>query len=71
MAVDACGFCSSARGRRPRMQATIIHTSLLRIVMSEPLPQATVDAIQAACAHWTAKLAGRELTSDTLWSVVL
>ncbi|EFJ45201.1 hypothetical protein VOLCADRAFT_106011 [Volvox carteri f. nagariensis] len=51
------------------VKATIIHSSLLRIVSSRPLGPAAVDAVSEACRHWTAKLRGTLYTPRTLWFI--
>eukprot|EP00983_Pelagomonas_calceolata_P108105 1159418-Pelagomonas_calceolata.AAC.6 len=51
------------------MQAKIIHSSLLRIVMSPQLPPLLVQAIQERCDEWSRKLAGKTLTGSLLWWV--
>ncbi|GLI59704.1 hypothetical protein VaNZ11_001649 [Volvox africanus] len=50
-------------------QASIIHSSLLRIVSPRPLGRPAVDAISAACRRWTAKLRGTRYSPKTLWFI--
>lgn len=56
--------------RYTSLQATIIHSSLLRVVDTpEPLPAANVTAIQAKCEEWMAKLKGITFSPSHLWMV--
>ncbi|GFR49436.1 hypothetical protein Agub_g11494, partial [Astrephomene gubernaculifera] len=50
-------------------QATIIHSSLLRIVSSEPLGRAAVEEVSAACQRWTERLRGTLYRPKTLWFI--
>mmetsp|Transcript_13786 Transcript_13786/g.29733 ORF Transcript_13786/g.29733 Transcript_13786/m.29733 type:complete len:359 (-) Transcript_13786:849-1925(-) len=51
-------------------QASIIHTSLMRIVDSEQLTPGVVAAVGAKCKEWTDKLRGKIYTPPALWWVV-
>ena len=61
------GALPGATGRQPN----IIHTSLLRVVdaAQEQLPAEAVAAVDAACAAWTAQLAGATLAPAAAWFV--
>ncbi|PNW86371.1 hypothetical protein CHLRE_02g083850v5 [Chlamydomonas reinhardtii] len=50
-------------------QATIIHSSLLRIVSSTPLGRQAVAAISEACKSWTARLRGTRYSPRHLWFI--
>ncbi|GLC33614.1 hypothetical protein PLESTM_000092000 [Pleodorina starrii] len=50
-------------------QATIIHSSLLRVMSPGPLGREAVAAISEACRRWTAKLRGTRYSPRTLWFI--
>ncbi|KAG2446741.1 hypothetical protein HYH02_008302 [Chlamydomonas schloesseri] len=50
-------------------QATIIHSSLLRIVSSTPLGKEAVAAISESCKNWTARLRGTRYSPRHLWFI--
>ncbi|KAG2494072.1 hypothetical protein HYH03_007715 [Edaphochlamys debaryana] len=50
-------------------QASIIHSSLLRIVTPHPLGAAAVEAVSAACERWTERLRGTLYKPKTLWFI--
>ncbi|KXZ42060.1 hypothetical protein GPECTOR_213g430 [Gonium pectorale] len=49
--------------------ASIIHSSLLRIVSPEPLGPPAVAAIASACERWTARLRGATYSPASMWFV--
>lgn len=50
-------------------QASIIHTSLLRLLSDEQLSGETVKAVAELCARWTQKLRGKVLVPSATWWV--
>ena len=50
-------------------QATIVHTTLLRVLSARPLARAAVEAVDAECRRWTDKLRGTRVTPEALWFV--
>lgn len=50
-------------------QATIVHSSLLRIMTAKPLGPDAVAAVSEACRRWTAKLRGTRYSPRTLWFI--
>ena len=51
----------------PQGQATIIHTSLVRIVSDEQLDKDTIAAVQKVCVRWTNKLKGKVMVPEGTW----
>lgn len=59
--------CRQAFPGASTKQASIIHTSLVRVVSAKQLPQATKQAVLALCKRWTGKLKGTLYSPDNLW----
>ena len=50
-------------------QATIIHTSLIRVVSDEQIGSETVSVVDEVCARWTQKLRGKRMVPEATWWV--